>query len=161
MKLSIMVLAGFLGVLVFQQGVAEDQPLNVTDPWIRAAPPVVKVLAAYMTIENHSNRRRSVVGAESPIFDRTEIHNTVVEEGLARMLRQDRIDLPPHSSITFSPGGYHFMLLGRKQPIEVGDRVEITLILDDGDRLTLKALVRSGMEMPEEEMDHSGHGMHH
>ena len=157
MKLSITVLTGFLGVMLSQQLWADDGALEVKDPWIRAAPPVVKVLAAYMTIENNSDNGLSVVGAESPFFKRIEIHNTVIEEGLARMLRQDRIDLAPHGSIAFSPGGYHFMLLGRKAPINIGDSVEMTLILDNGDRLPLEAPVRSGMEMQQGEMDHSHH----
>jgi len=49
------------------------------------------------------------------------------------------------------------MLLGRKESIEKGDRVEMTLILGNGDRLPFEALVRSGMEMPQGEMDHSRH----
>ncbi len=157
MKLSITVLAGFLGVMLSQQLWADERALEVKDPWIRAAPPVVKVLAAYMTIENNSDKGLSVVGAESPFFERIEIHNTVIEEGMARMLRQDRIDLAPHGSIAFSPGGYHFMLLGRKGPIDIGDRVEMTLILGNGDLISTEALVRSGMEMPEDGMDHSHH----
>jgi len=157
MKPFITVLGGFLGVMLSQQLWANEGALQVKDPWIRAAPPVVKVLAAYMIIENHSDKKLSVVGADSPLFGRIEIHNTVIEEGLARMLRQDRIDLAPHGSIAFSPGGYHFMLLGRKQPIDVGDRVEMTLILGSGDRLPLEAMVRSGMEMQQGGMDHSHH----
>ncbi len=157
MKLSITVLAGFLGVMLSQQLWADNGVLEIKDPWIRAAPPVVKVLAAYMTIENNSDKGLSVVGAKSPLFERIEIHNTVIEEGLARMLRQDRVDLAPHGSIAFSPGGYHFMLLGRKEPIAIGDSIEMTLILGNGDRLPLEALVRSGMEMPQGEMDHSHH----
>ena len=157
MKLSATMLAGFLGVMLSQQLWADERALEVKDPWIRAAPPVVKVLAAYMTIENNSEKGLSVVGAESPLFERIEIHNTVIEEGLARMLRQERIDLAPRGSIAFSPGGYHFMLLGRKESIEKGDRVEMTLILGNGDRLPFEALVRSGMEMPQDGMDHSRH----
>ena len=157
MKLSIMALAGLLSVMIPQQIWANNGPLEVKDPWIRAAPPVVKVLAAYMTIDNNSEKAISIIGAESPLFERIEIHNTVIEEGLARMLRQERIDLAPHGSIAFSPGGYHFMLLGRKQPMAVGDRVEMTLILDNGDRIPTEAVVRSGMEMPQGGMDHSHH----
>ena len=157
MKLSLVAMAALLSVMVPQQVWAGDGPLAVKDPWIRAAPPVVKVLAAYMTIENHSEKTISVIGAESPLFERIEIHNTIIEEGLARMLRQDRIDLAPHGSIAFSPGGYHFMLLGRKQPIAVGDRVEMILILDNGDRIPTEAVVRNGMEMPQGGMDHSHH----
>ncbi|MCP3867623.1 MAG: copper chaperone PCu(A)C [Gammaproteobacteria bacterium] len=161
MKAPLTLVAGLLSLFTCSQAIAETSGVQVENPWIRAAPPVVKILAAYMTIENKSSQKRTLLGADSPGFDRIEIHNTVIEDGLARMLRQKQIEIPPQGTITFSPGGYHFMLLGRKASLEPGDRVKLNLIFKNGDRLTVSALVSRGMEMQSEGMDHSKHGGHH
>jgi len=43
------------------------------------------VLAGYLTLHNPGDRAVTVVGAESPDFERVEIHRTELRDGVARM----------------------------------------------------------------------------
>jgi len=43
------------------------------------------------------------------------------------MMMVDKIDIAPGTSISFSPGGYHLMLMHRKKKLKVGDKVSIKL----------------------------------
>jgi copper(I)-binding protein len=68
-----------------------------------------------------------------------------MEDGMMRMRRVDRIDLPGGAQVELMPGGLHVMLIGLKRPLVTGDEVAVTLILDDGSSRQLTAPVREIM----------------
>jgi copper(I)-binding protein len=51
-------------------------PIVVKDAWVAEAPPVARVLACYMTIENPSDREQMLTRVTSPLFSDIEIHRT-------------------------------------------------------------------------------------
>ena len=110
------------------QGVfANDEKIYVEQAWVREAPPTSTINAAYLHIENLTDQKLALISAESPDFDKVEIHKTILEEEVARMIPVTQVTIPPHETIVLAPTGLHFMLLGRKRPLLVGD--EITLVL--------------------------------
>lgn len=116
--------------------------LTVKEPWVREGPPNAMVLAGYMTIENPSDRPQSVVGASSPVFHDIELHRTEIREGIARMVEQERLEVPAGGRLVLEPGGYHLMLMGAMEPVRAGDTVEIVLRLDDGGQVSVAVPVR-------------------
>lgn len=129
--------------------------LVVKEPWVREGPPTSKVLAGYMTIENPSDRPQSVVGASSPVFHAIEMHQTEIREGIARMVEQERLEIPAGGRLVLEPGGYHLMLMGAMQPVRAGDTVEIVLRLADGGQVSVAVPVRkAGAD------DHAHHHHH-
>ena len=116
--------------------------LVLHDPWVRSASPTATVMAAYLRIDNSTDVPRVLTGARSTNFDNVEVHNTVVEDGLARMIHQKTLEIPAKGSLAFIPGSYHLMLMGRKAPLNVGDQVEITLVFENGEELSTMAAVR-------------------
>ena len=56
----------------------------IHDAWVREPPPGTNA-AAYLTIHNASDSAVRVVSASSPAAARVEIHETVVEDDVARM----------------------------------------------------------------------------
>lgn len=102
-------------------------PFTIIDAWIAEAPPTSKVMAGYMTIKNNSQNPVKIVRAESELFSSIEFHETIHEEGLAKMIRHDSLNIPAGESIALKRGGQHLMLFNPKQRLVDGDRVVITL----------------------------------
>ena len=105
-----------------------DPLVTITEAWVREVPPGVRMSAAYMTITNATDHEVVLVGASSPEFGKVELHNTVVEEGVAKMIPQPQIAIPAKESVAFKPGGLHIMLLEGQKNIVAGNK--ITLVLD-------------------------------
>ena len=136
-SLSVLLLVGGLGG-------CSRQELTIRDTWIPEAPSTVSALAAYMTIENSSGETRTLIGATGALFERVEIHQTIYERGsgLARMIRQDQVDIKPGESLLFEPGGYHLMLLKPKKALKEGEGVALKLVFADGLSPTVEFEVR-------------------
>jgi copper(I)-binding protein len=142
---------GVLAAGLFASGAQGDEGLEVADAWVRAVPPVSTMTACYMSIENRSDIPRLLTAAESPAFERVELHLSVQEQGMARMVEQDSLEVAPRSKLVLEPGGYHLMLMGSRGPLSPGDTVPITLVFGNDERLELSVPVRKG----------SGGGAHH
>ena len=106
---------------------ANESRLIVENYWIREMPPVATATAGYMAIKNTSGKLQRLVGVESPYFEKVEVHRTVEKDGVARMVKQERIEIAPGATLVMEPGGYHVMLIGFKRPLKEGDVVPLTL----------------------------------
>jgi copper(I)-binding protein len=121
-----------------------QQPLMVHDAWVRPAPPGAKVLAAYMIIMNGSAEQRALTMVSCSLFDRVEIHRTEMQEGMMKMIPQERLTVPAGGSVTLEPGGFHLMLIGPKSVPKQGEEVDMEFHFDNGQALHLKVPVRAG-----------------
>ncbi len=68
------------------------------------------------------------------------------EGGVMRMRRVDSLDLPAGKTVVLEPGGYHVMLLDIVRPLKAGERVAVTLVIEEGGKrfeLPVEAQVRS------------------
>ena len=101
--------------------------LRITEPWIPAAPPNVRVLAGYMTLENHTDRDLVLLSAASPLFESVEIHRTQHDGDVARMSRLPGLTIDAGQTVRFEANAYHLMLIGPKQAIAPGLSIPVTL----------------------------------
>jgi copper(I)-binding protein len=138
---------GSLTATAAEPGPTEDaaDALIVTDAYARAVPPGQPNSAVFMTLKNTLDDDHALVGASSPAAEVVELHTHKMEDGMMRMRRVDRIDLPGGAQVELMPGGLHVMLIGLKRPLVTGDEVAVTLILDDGSSRQLTAPVREIM----------------
>ena len=120
-----------------------DAPLRVSDAWLRALPDGITSTAGYLTIENDSGAQRTLTGVTSPQFGRVELHETRLENGVARMRPVDALVLPPGERVTLAPGGLHLMLLDPVSPLAAGGHATLRLQLDDGWLVEVEAEVRA------------------
>lgn len=122
----------FLALLLMagSQAVAGDAPLEFEGAWSPEAPPG-RMMAGYVTIRNVSASDIVLVGGESERFDRVEIHTMSMDEGVMRMRRLDQLVVPAGETVELAPRGLHLMLIGPKETLGAGDRIEI--ILRDGE----------------------------
>ncbi len=104
---------------------------QVSEMWLRAAPPTAKMLAAYVTLENQTGHDLTLVGAYAPDFGVAEIHKTIEIDGLLKMREQKALSLPDESRIKMQPGGLHIMLMMPQQKFREGEVARICLIYQD------------------------------
>jgi copper(I)-binding protein len=113
----------------------------VTGAWVRAVPPNARMTAGYLKIYNPGPEELVIVGAESPLFGSVEMHGTVTVDGMARMRQHDTITVPAGEAVSFEPGGLHLMLMQAVDDIPSSGTVEMTLLLEGGERLEFLAPV--------------------
>ena len=159
LKILIALMLGFSALSASAEGVN----VQIKDPWVLAAPPNVKVLAAYLEIINNGGKPRILINVSSPAFDQVGIHRSVMHGNMAHMEHLKELTIPPNASVVLKPGGLHFMLMDAKKPLHIGDQVPMTLTFRSGEKIVVTAIVRSGqMEVMEDHqhMNHSGHNNH-
>ena len=111
---------------------SEEAGVSVGDAWVREAPPGMTMMAGYMELRNNSSRPQALVAASSSGFEGVMIHRTVVKDGMAGMVHASRVELAPHASLIFAPGGFHLMLVNPQRALRTGDPVVINLEFRDG-----------------------------
>jgi len=116
--------------------------LTVRDAWIRKPPPGLEMAAVYFTLKNKRSREVFILGVTSPLAKSAMIHETSTVEGQSRMRMRDRVTVSARSEVAFAPEGLHVMLSGLSRPLEVGDKVPLTLQLDQGGSVDFVATVR-------------------
>jgi copper(I)-binding protein len=114
----------------------------VSEAWARATPERARTGAVYVTLRNESPADATIVGADTPRAQRTELHTTRTINDVARMERQVGIALPRGRAAELKPGGAHIMLLGLSGPLRVGESFPLTLKLSTGETLALEVQVR-------------------
>ncbi len=127
--------------LLASAGAAQAAELDVQNPWVALAPPGAHATAAFMELHNPGDEAVDVVSADAAGFKKVELHESVNEDGMHRMIEQDRITVPAGETVRLAPGGYHVMLIGPERSLEEGETVVIDLGLGDGGHLEVEAPV--------------------
>ena len=100
--------------------------------WVRAVPKVSRVSAGFGVIVNKTNRDRMLVRAESPISKVVELHTHKKKKGVMKMRPVEFIKIPKNSSKKLKRLSYHIMFIDLIKPLEIGQKVPIKLIFDNG-----------------------------
>ena len=117
--------------------------ITIENTWSPEAPPVVKVMAGYMKINNLGKKDIKVISAESNLFKRVEIHLSEMKNGMMRMTKQDNLLIKANSHIELKPGGLHMMLMGKLKPITLGSIIPVTLTFNNNKKIKIKLKVKS------------------
>jgi copper(I)-binding protein len=117
--------------------------LRVSDAWTAATPEGATVGAGYLTIANGGTRAVRLVGVESVIAERVEVHSMSMEGGIMRMRPVEGVEIAAGGNAAFEPSGMHLMLIGLKRPLLAGERVSLVLIFDNGERIEVSLEVRA------------------
>ena len=105
--------------------------LKVERAWIRTAPPGATMLAGYAVLHNGGDAPVIVHGASSPDFGAVSIHETIEVDAVERMQALEQVEIAPGASVTFAPGGKHFMLMRPSQSLASGAVVKVHLDTND------------------------------
>jgi copper transport protein len=115
--------------------------LVVKDAWARPAGKGMTG-AVYMTFENNSTLAETLVASSTAIADSVELHETVIENEIARMIPIPELPIPAGRTTTIDPGGYHLMLINLHQDLAEGDTFPLTLHFASGQERTLDVHVQ-------------------
>lgn len=83
--------------------------------------------AAYAKLRNAGDRLLRIDGALGADFAAAELHRTVVENGISRMVHGEPLELRPGAAAALEPGGWHLMLIRPARPLRAGDAVPLAL----------------------------------
>ncbi|MDH5321564.1 MAG: copper chaperone PCu(A)C, partial [Gammaproteobacteria bacterium] len=66
--------------------------------------------AGYFTLHNRSGQLIRIDRISSPDLAGVAMHESILQDGIARMVELQDIAVAPHSSVVFEAGGKHLML---------------------------------------------------
>ncbi|HET9033072.1 MAG TPA: copper chaperone PCu(A)C [Dokdonella sp.] len=124
-----------LALMFLVSNVHAASQVGVSGAWIPQAPPGASMMAGYLTLKNEGDTPVSILAAQSDRFRSVSLHQTVIEEGVSRMRELHLIEMVPGQEVKFAPGGMHLMLMEPRKLVAPGDRIEITFLLSDGQRV--------------------------
>jgi len=154
MKSRNLIITSFILALFFLNRASAGENITVQNAWIREAPPTIKIMAAYLQIENSSDKALTLISAESTEFERIEFHLSQIEDGVARMRQQNQIIITPNTIFSFEPGGYHMMLINNSSPMREGKITSVKLTFEDGETYNFDTVVKRA---DSSEMHHHEH----
>jgi copper(I)-binding protein len=101
-----------------------------------------------------------IISVASPAFKRVEMHDSVTDGGMKKMVKLDTLDLPARSSIKFAPGGKHLMLFDPTKTLKAGELIKVTFVFAQRDPIDVSFEVKdvisvTGSGGSPETMDHS------
>lgn len=137
LSVLILFISGFINPLH-----ADEASLTVENAWISEAPPVSKVMVAYMAINNKSNEAITITKAESDLYSSIEFHETIHNDDIARMIRHDELNIPANSNIQLKRGAKHFMLFNPTKHLKAGETVSIQLTTKNNKTKTISVTVK-------------------
>ena len=104
----------------------------ISDAYARSAGPLAKAGAAYMKIMNHSDESDRLIGVQSDIAKKTELHTHLKDDnGVIRMVRIDEgIEIGSMKEHRLVRGGEHIMFMGLKEAFKTGKIIPVTLFFE-------------------------------
>jgi periplasmic copper chaperone A len=102
--------------------------VTARDAWVRGTVPGQSSTGAFVTLE--SSEPATLVGVETPAARHAEVHASDMKDGVMRMRPAGRVALPPGKPVELQ-GATHVMLMELTHPLGEGERVPLTLIVED------------------------------
>ena len=106
--------------------------VTASNAWVRGTVPAQKSTGAFMSLRSTGAAR--LVEVRTSAAARAEIHSSMMHDGVMMMHEMDGLALPAGKTVELKPGGYHVMLLDLAKPLAAGDKVTLTLVVEEGKR---------------------------
>lgn len=131
------------------------QELEVTGATLSLPTPMMG--AAYFVVENPGATADRLVGITSSQAERAELHETIDDGGVMRMVpRPEGLDVPAGGRLELAPGGAHVMLVN---PSPKDGAIELTLTFETHEPIVLRLAVpeTQGDAGASDHTDHMAH----
>ena len=125
----------------------EKNNVIIKQPIIKVNKNSTKVGAGYFKILNNSKKRIFLLGIESEISAKQEVHEVIEDNNVFKMRPlTKRLLIEPGASIQFKPQSYHIMFFKFKKMLEPNQMVEARLNFDDNFFIPIKFKVITNNE---------------
>ncbi|HEK1008210.1 TPA: copper chaperone PCu(A)C [Pseudomonas putida] len=118
---------------------------TVSDAWVRASVAHQQSTGAFMTLTASSDSK--LVGVASTIAKTVQVHEMTMNGDVMGMKEVKAVELPAGKPVSLDPNGYHVMLMGLTQQVKEGEKVPLTLTVEDAqgakETLNVQAEVRA------------------
>lgn len=122
-------------------GGSDAPPVVIANVEVTPPRPGAGMSAGYLDITNNAREPLVITGVTSPEFRKVELHETTVEDGVARMRALDSITVPPGATVVLERGGKHLMLM---RPVDSPEAVTLDLYSGDTLVVSVETRIRSG-----------------
>lgn len=117
--------------------------ITILEPWTRATPGPAKAGVGYMTIINSGGDDDRLLGAESTLSKRTELHTHIMDGTVMKMVHlEDGVVLPANSKVMLEPSGLHIMFMGLNSPFKEGEMLPVTLYFEKAGNIEVELAVK-------------------
>jgi periplasmic copper chaperone A len=117
--------------------------LTLEEPVMRAVAGGGANTAGYLTIVNSGTAPDKLVSASCTCARSVQVHESHVMNGTAMMMAVGPLEIPAGGKVSFSPGGYHLMVMGLKAGLADGATQELTLKFQHAGEIKVPFQVRS------------------
>ena len=123
-----------LSLLVFIGACEKEQgpPVVISDVRVLAPMPGSAMGVAYMSIANRGEETITIDAVSSPQFEKVEMHETTITDGVSRMRRLDQVQIQSGATAVFEAGGKHLMLMDATPDTAPGSPVTLEINHNNG-----------------------------
>ena len=112
--------------------------------WSRASIGTSRPGVAYMTLQNTGDAPVTVTGLRTELAMMPMIHTSTTDaQGVNRMSHLEQVEIAAGETVALEPGGLHVMLMDLQRPMIEGESFTLSLILADGEEITVEVPIRS------------------
>jgi copper(I)-binding protein len=113
--------------------------ITIDKAWSRATPKGAAVGAGYLVIHNHGATPDKLTGVSADFAAGVSVHEMTKDNGIMRMRElTSGLEIPANGEIVLSPGAYHIMFTGLKQPLEKGQNIKASLTFEHAGTITVE-----------------------
>ena len=98
--------------------------------------------AVYFTLRNPAPAQIVLYGVEIDVAGDASVHQSMDHNGMASMMKQDSVIVPPAGAVAFAERGLHLMASDLHTALRVGDTVVVRLLIRPARVDTLRVPVR-------------------
>ena len=102
---------------------------TVSDAWVRATVPHQQSTGAFMILTASSDSK--LVAVASPVAKTVQVHEMTMTGDVMGMREVKAVELPAGKAVTLDPNSLHVMLMGLNNQVKEGDKVPLTLTIED------------------------------
>jgi periplasmic copper chaperone A len=105
--------------------------LYIGHPWSRPTPKGANIAGGYLTITNKGKVADRLIGGDSPAASQVELHEMANVDGMTKTrVLANGLEIKPGQTVELRPGAHRILLLGLKEPFELGQKVNGTLVFE-------------------------------
>ena len=138
------IISSYISIIFFLAACEKNgSSISLNNLEIYAPLPGNTVTSGYTKITNNTDVTISIDSITSPDFETVEIHETIIVNGIARMIEIEQLTIPANNDIVLKRGGKHFMFFDPTKNINIGQNIKLNIKLSNNENLKFEVPAKS------------------